>query len=163
MTRKLEELFDLPPSSNDSEEESASSIPVTKTELAEIDDAIDKIDAALPGVKDLETGDAELDDLAKLAKEKAEDLLDLGMNIDPRFAGVIMQTAGVMIGHAISAKTAKMDKKLRMINLQLQKAKFDHQLSKDSKEDPQGSAIEGNGVVLDRNELLKQILASQKK
>ena len=99
-----------------------------------------------------------------MAKEKAQDLLDLGMNTDPRFAGVIMQTAGTMLGHAITAKTAKMDKKLRMINLQLQKARLDHQMAKDAKsgladEEP----VDGQGMVLDRNELLKQILAGQKK
>ena len=90
--------------------------------------------------------------------------MDLGMNIDPRFAGVIMQTAGTMLGHAITAKTAKMDKKLRMINLQLAKARLDHQIKKDAKsgvadEEP----IEGQGIVLDRNELLRQILAGNKK
>jgi hypothetical protein len=57
-----------------------------------------------------------------------------------------------------------MDKKLRMINLQLAKARLDHQIAKDAKsgvtdEEP----IDGQGMVLDRNELLKQILASQKK
>jgi len=86
----------------------------------------------------------------------------LGMNVEPRFSGVILQTAGVMLGHAITAKTAKMDKKLRMISLQLQKARLDHQISKDKK-DPVEEAIEGQGVVLDRNELLKSILAKKDK
>jgi len=70
-----------------------------------------------------------------------------------------------MLGHAITAKTAKMDKKLRMISLQLQKARLDHQIAKDAKAgaaDPE-EPIDGQGMVLDRNELLKQILASQKK
>jgi hypothetical protein len=61
-----------------------------------------------------------------------------------------------MLGHAITAKTAKMDKKLRMISLQLQKARLDHAISKDKK--PEDEPIEGQGIVLDRNELLKQIL-----
>jgi len=69
-----------------------------------------------------------------------------------------------MLGHAITAKTAKMDKKLRMINLQLAKARLDHQIKKDAKviDDPE-EAVDGKGIVLDRNELLKQILAGQKK
>ena len=84
------------------------------------------------------------------------------MNIDPRFAGVIMQTAGTMLGHAITAKTAKLDKKIKMVQLQLAKAKLDHQISKDlatTEDEP----VDGRGVVLDRNALLAQILASQKK
>ena len=122
-----------------------------------MDAAINKIDAALPLVRDLEAGDQELDELATLAKDKAEDLIDLGMNVEPRFSGVILQTAGTLLGHAITAKTAKMDKKLRMIQLQLQKARLDHQISKDQKA-PAEEAVEGQGIVLDRNELLKTIL-----
>ena len=126
--------------------------------ILDIDSAIDKIDSALPTVRDLETGDDELDELARLAQSKAEDLIDLGMNVEPRFSGVILQTAGVMLGHAITAKTAKLDKKLRMVSLQLQKARLDHQVSKDNKKDPIEEAIDGQGLVLDRNNLLKQIL-----
>ena len=80
------------------------------------------------------------------------------MNVEPRFSGVILQTAGVMLGHAITAKTAKLDKKLRMINLQLQKAKLDHQIKKDTGKAQDDEPIDGEGMILDRNELLKQIL-----
>jgi hypothetical protein len=167
MTKQLETLLNLPTSTQDetTTQEALEFIKENQEVIAEVDNAISKIDAALPLVRDLETGDAELDELAALAKEKAQDLMDLGMNIDPRFAGVIMQTAGVMLGHSITAKTAKMDKKLRMINLQLAKARLDHQIKKDAKS---GSAdeeepIDGKGIVLDRNELLKQILNKQAK
>lgn len=69
-----------------------------------------------------------------------------------------------MLGHAISAKTAKLDKKLRMINLQLQKAKLDHQIKKDAgKAQDEEDPLDGKGVVLDRNELLKHILGKQDK
>ena len=167
MTKKLTELLNLPPIPEDTDataQEALDFIRNNQDVITEVDSAINKIDLALPLVRDLERGDDELDELAKLAKEKAEDLIDLGMNIDPRFAGVIMQTAGTMLGHAITAKTAKMDKKLRMINLQLAKARLDHQIKKDAKsgaadEEP----IEGQGIVLDRNELLRQIIAGNKK
>jgi len=166
MTNKLAQLLNLPPIPDDTSAEEAKQFVENHQDIiTEVDSAITKIDAALPMVRDLEAGDAELDELAQLAKEKAEDLMDLGLNIDPRFAGVIMQTAGTMLGHAITAKTAKMDKKLRMISLQLQKARLDHQIAKDAKsgaadlEEP----VDGQGMVLDRNELLKQILAGQKK
>lgn len=168
ITRKLEQLLNLPTSAQDSEEPTAESAQEFIDEnlelITDVDTAISKIDAALPLVRDLEAGDAELDELADLAKSKAEDLMDLGMNIDPRFAGVIMQTAGTMLGHAITAKTAKMDKKLRMINLQLAKARLDHQIKKDAKSGAaEEEPVEGKGIVLDRNELLKQILAGNKK
>ena len=102
MTRKLEELFDLPP--NEGKNETPLTTEETKTFIAEIDDTIDKIDAALPTVHDLEAADTEMDHLAKLAEDKFNDLMDLGMNVDPRFAGVILQTASTMLGLAITAK-----------------------------------------------------------
>jgi hypothetical protein len=159
MTKKLEELFNLP-NADATTEETEHTIAEHRELIADVDSAIDRIDAALPTVRDLETGDQELDELARLAQDKAEDLIDLGMNVEPRFSGVILQTAGVMLGHAITAKTAKLDKKLKMVQLQLAKAKLDHQIKKDTKE-PAEAAIEGQGIVLDRNELLKQILGQK--
>ena len=161
MTKKLEELFNLP-SSDATPEETEQSIAENRDLIAEVNLAIDKIDLALPMVHDLDTGDKELDEVAKLAQDKAEDLIDLGMNVEPRFSGVILQTASVMLGHAITAKTAKLDKKLKMVQLQLAKAKFDHQVKKDAGT-AQEQAVEGEGIVLDRNELLKQILGKQAK
>jgi hypothetical protein len=166
MTKKLENLFDLPDlnpgddSSIQALHDNNDKIIEQKKIIAQVDEAIDKIDTALPTVRDLEASDQEMDDLAKLATEKFEDLMELGMNMDPRFGGQVFQTAGTLLGHAISAKTAKMDKKLRMVQLQLQKAKLDHQASKDSPED---KAVDGEGVVLDRNALLAQILQNNKK
>jgi hypothetical protein len=163
ITRKLEELFNLP-TTDATPEESQHIIEENRNLITEVDLAIDKIDIALPTVRDLETGDNELDELAKLAQDKAEDLIDLGMNVEPRFSGVILQTAGVMLGHAITAKTAKLDKKLKMVQLQLAKAKLDYQIEKDNKNrDPAEEAVEGQGMVLDRNELLKTILANKGK
>lgn len=159
MTKRLEELLNLAPAPDATPEEVQTIIDENRDLITEVDSAISKIDAALPMVRDLEASDVEMDDLASFAKEKAEDLIDLGMNVEPRFSGVILQTAGVMLGHAITAKTAKMDKKLRMIQLQLQKARLDHQISKDKK--PEEEAIDGQGMVLDRNELLKTILAKK--
>jgi hypothetical protein len=162
MTKKLEELFNLSENTDidPTQEEATEFVKSNQTIITEVNEAIDKIDAALPTVRDLETGDNELDELAKLAQSKAEDLIDLGMNVEPRFSGVILQTAGVMLGHAITAKTAKLDKKLKMVQLQLAKAKLDHQIKKDTK-DPAEAAVEGQGIVLDRNELLKQILGQK--
>jgi hypothetical protein len=162
MTKKLSELFDLPdiPSTESAKNsEVLQTIADNREAIARVDEAIDKIDLALPTVRDLEASDAEMDELADLAKSKFEDLMDLGMNMDPRFGGVVFQTAGTLLGHAITAKTAKMDKKLRMVQLQLQKARLDHQISKDN---PDDQPITGQGVVLDRNELLNQILQKNK-
>lgn len=158
MTKKLEQLFDLP--AVPTEHTAKTTIEEHAETLREIDQAIDKIDAALPTVKDLEAADEEMDELAQLAKEKFDDLMDLGMNVEARYAGQIFQTAGVLLGHAITAKQAKLDKKLRMVDLQLKKLRVD-QIAK--KEGTAEAPIEGQGVVLDRNTLLKEILGQNKK
>ena len=162
MTQKLEELFNLPPSDSTTPEEAKSSIEENRAIIQEVDLAIDKIDAALPYVNDLDISDKELDDLSDLAKEKFQDLIDLGMNVEARFSGHILATAGTLLGHAITAKQAKLDKKLRMVDLQLKKARLDQQNSKNDGE-KLITAADGRGVVLDRNELLRQILGEKPK
>jgi hypothetical protein len=159
MTKKLEELLNLAPldESTETSNEEPSLIEEKQDIIRQVDRAIDKIDAALPMVRELEAADQEMDDLADLAEEKFKDLMDLGMNVEPRYSGVILQTASTLLGHAITAKTAKMDKKLKMIQLQLSKARLDHQINK---EQPEDAPIEGHGVVLDRNEILRQVLAA---
>jgi len=107
--KKLEELFDLP-SGNDNDEQTASdasALPVMPETLA----ALDKIEAALPAVKGLEASDQEMDDLAGKATESFDDLMNLGMQVDSRYASEIFAVASTMLGHAITAKTAKMNKK----------------------------------------------------
>jgi len=161
MSKKLAELFDLPDFNTETpvDSESIKSIENKKDIIQQVDAAISKIDIALPTVRDLEASDQEMDELADLAKAKFEDLMDLGMNMDPRFGGPVFQTAGTLLGHAITAKTAKIDKKLRMVQLQLQKARLDHQMSKEGTTE---KPLEGNGIVLDRNALLEQILRNNK-
>jgi hypothetical protein len=165
MTKKLEELFNLPEIPEDAvpdTESSFHSIEENQAILQDVNDAINKIDIALPTVRDLDASDQEMDELAKLATDKFEDLMDLGMNMDPRFGGVVFQTAGTLLGHAITAKTAKMDKKLRMVSLQLQKARLDHQVKKDAGKAADEEPVDGQGIVLDRNALLEQILQKNK-
>jgi galactitol-specific phosphotransferase system IIB component len=80
------------------------------------------------------------------------------MNIEPRFSGPIIQSASTLLGHAITAKVAKMDKKLKMIDLQLKKAKLDQNVT-----DPADKAVEGKGMIIDRSELLNSIIAQSQK
>ena len=157
MNTKLQELFDLPP--QDQAELPIEPAMQPNPEIITVLDAtIDKIDAALPGVRGLEATDSEMDDLAGMAKTSYEELMTLGMNVEPRFASEIFAVASNMLGHAITAKTAKLDKKLKMIDLQLKKARLDQ--NQDAAPPPQT----GHGVVLSRNELLDRILggAAQK-
>jgi hypothetical protein len=154
MTRKLEELFDLPPTEEEVDT-SLPSLPTNKETLQALDDAIDKIDTALPAVKGLDATDSEMDELSELAKSSYKDLMDLGMQVDSRFAAEIFSTAGTMLGHAITAKTAKLDKKLKMIDLQLKKARLDQVSAEKQGDAPTQTA---HGVVLSRNDLLERLI-----
>ena len=155
MSSKIEDVFDLPPMNGESVEE-----PITQgldlPQLQEQLDQADKIDAALPMVRNMETLDADMDKYADKAMHAFQDLMDLGQNVEDRHAANVFAVASTMMTNAITAKTAKMDKKLKMIQLQLNKAKLDQQIAKDSgKEDTiQGEAEEFE----DRNSLINAVI-----
>jgi hypothetical protein len=158
MTKKLSELFELPSEGSVNEDilQKAEIEVVTQ----EAYNNLEKIENALPQVRGLEASDTEMDELAKLAQDSYKDLMDLGMQVDSRFASEIFNSASSMLGHAITAKTAKINKKLKMIDLQLKKATLD-QKAKDKVEEIQSTPL-GEGSLVDRNELLKSILANKK-
>lgn len=153
MSRKLEELFDLPLST--AKEDEPESISATQLSLQEIDSTIDKIDAALPAVRGLDASDTEMDELAAKATETFENLMDLGFNVDSRYSSEIFAVASTMLGHALTAKTAKLNKKLKMIDLQMKKVKLDREVAGD---EPLQTA---QGQLLNRNDLLERLIGSR--
>jgi hypothetical protein len=161
MTKKLEELFDLPTDEGLTEEVVPDNVPeptpennpIMQNTLSELD----KVQAALPQVRGLEASDTEMDDLADKATKGFDDMMDLGMNVDSRWASDIFGVASTMLGHAITAKTAKLNKKLKMVDLQLKKANLDQKVATTNDE-----TVNGTGIVLDRNALLDRLLSDDK-
>jgi hypothetical protein len=167
MTKKLETLFNLD-SKDDTLKKSAETegendlnepiLPVTEPEIPQKTlTNLAKIEESLTLVKGLEASDAELNELAQLAQESYKDLMDLGMNVDSRFSSDIFAVASNLLGHAISAKTAKINKKLKMIDLQLKKARID----KIPTPFDEHAETTGQGYILDRNEILKELLGKE--
>jgi len=156
MSSKIEDVFDLPPMKQDDPIEEQDT-GLNLTQLQHQLDVADKIDAALPMVRDLEALDADMDKYADKAMHAFQDLMDLGQNVEDRHAAAIFDTASKMMTNAITAKTAKMDKKLKMVQLQLQKAKFDAQEAKSKGQDDglRGEAEEFE----DRNSLINAVIA----
>jgi hypothetical protein len=151
MTKKLEELFELA-----SSDENDLTIPLPEVTEEVTENALstlDKIEAALPQVRGLEAADTEMDELAELATSSYKDLMDLGMQVESRFSSEIFNSASSMLGHAITAKTAKINKKLKMLDLQMKKAQLDAKTM--AKNEEIESTPLGEGKSLDRNELLK--------
>ena len=156
MTKKLEELFEFDKLEESAETNTESkTVEQTQTAIADIDNTIDKIDLALPAVRGLDASDQEMDELAAKAQETFDDLMDLGMNIDSRYASEIFAVAGTMLGHALTAKTAKLNKKLKMVDLQMKKLKLDQ----DRKENPEVETA--HGQVLSRNDLLERLIGNR--
>jgi hypothetical protein len=164
MTKKLEELLNLPENQEIVKNEDKNNRKAEK-QLAR-DNApaenlfrniseIDKIAAALPQVKGLgDIADGELDALAQKATDAYDDLVDLGMNVEPRYSARIFEVAQTALKNAIDAKSAKIDKKLKMIELQLKKQKLDQ----DSKPSGDDDDIQGEGyLITDRNSLLEKL------
>jgi hypothetical protein len=178
MTRSLNDLFNLPDDDDDKDDIDGQTQPIKPppsddTGGSAIDfyskdtlDDIDKIEAALPQVKGLEASDKDMDDLAGLAKEAFQNLMDLGMQVDSRFSAEIFNSASGFLGHAITAKTAKVNKKLKMLDLQLKKAELDRKIANDASkaatDQPPESTPIGTGQIIDRNELIRQILEQSK-
>jgi hypothetical protein len=151
MTKKLEELLNLP----EEQETVLDAVPVTTTtiDLQKNLEEFDKISAALPRVQGLgDMSDAELDKLASKAEKAYDDLMDLGMNVEARYGSRMFEVAAQMMNAAIQAKSNKIDKKLKMVELQLKK------LAIDKKHGNEGETLEGEGYILtDRNSILEKI------
>ena len=158
MTKKLEELLNLPESKKiikDEEKKTAKAEMAKAQPLLRDISEFDKISAALPQVKGLgDASDSEFDALAQRATDAYDDLMDLGMNVEARYSGRIFEVAGTMLKNAIDAKAAKIDKKLKMIELQIKKQKLDQ----DANGEDNGINLHGDGVIItDRNSLLEKL------
>ena len=166
MTKKLEELLNLPESqeivkeeqdraklADDKAEKKNKSLEQQKNTMRDIAE-FDKIAAALPKVEGLgELGDSELDDVSNRAITAYEDLMDLGMNVESRYSARIFEVAGNMLKTTLDARVAKMDKKLKMVDLQLKKQKQDQKQG-----DSDTNVVQGEGYVIsDRNSLLEKL------
>ena len=156
MTKKLEDLLNLPDSKeiiDQSKEEKKESAIVEQEDTIRSIQELDKIQAALPQVKGLgDLGDGELDEVAVKSMDAYEDLMDLGMNVESRYSGRICEVAGQMLKTNLDAKNAKLEKKLKMVELQLKKEKLDKDIN------PNGEIVQGEGyIVADRNSILEKL------
>ena len=164
MTKSLEETFNLPPIKDaliDKVEVEKVEInnPVTEIETTEEEttqiikalNVAEKIDHALTKVDDLDNNDSEMDEIAKEALEAYAELKDLAMNMSDAHSGRMMEVAASMLRTSLDAKEAKINRKLKTIDLQLKKMRMDRLGGKP--ENP----VQEDGVEFDRNELLKHL------
>jgi hypothetical protein len=141
MTKKLEELFDLPEVTTED---------FSKEEIRQALTTANNIESSLPVEPENKT-DNELDDLTNKAMESFENLMSLGMNVEARFSAPIFDSASKMLGHAVTAKLGKAQKKLKETELKMRLMKME------SDKKPEDASIAVQAHVWDRNELIKNL------
>lgn len=154
MNKQIEKELNLFPIMNEDD------IPESFREAEVMDDVTEiivamtnaeKVDMALETVKGLTEHDTEMDDIATKALKSYQDLIDMGMNCTEGHAGRIFEVAATMLKTALDAKDAKVNRKLKIVDLQLKKSKLDMDI------DPAGST-----KGLDRNEIIEIFFERQK-
>ena len=161
MTKRLEDLLNLPSSreiiAEDTQEE--------ETETTEIEEYVEqhvfgraKIDHALPIVDELDkTTDDELNSIAKMALNSYEDLMNLGYNVEPNRSARIFEIAERMLHTGLRARIAKIDKKLKTVDLQIKREKLDGRKVNNNRTHSEINTDEGY-VITDRNSLIKKLI-----
>jgi len=155
MTKKLEEVFDLPPIDETEEQEQEQKKPTNvvlseaketqKVLLKELTNS-EKINKALKFVDDIDSHDNEMDEISELALKTFYELHDLGMQIESPYVGKVFEVASTMLKTALEARDAKASRKLKQIELLIKKQKIDI--------DNGEASSSSNGAEFDRNELL---------
>jgi len=157
-SKVIENAFDLGP--NPDNEIVYDKKPLAELMTPSILDELDKIDAALPLVRGLETSETELDELAVLAIQAFKDLHEMAFNVDAKDVAEISTAAATYLGHAVTARKNKIEKKLKMVELQIKKLRVD-QNTRIANDNP-ANAILGEAVNIDRNALLDRMIKDNK-
>jgi uncharacterized protein YajQ (UPF0234 family) len=159
MTKNLEEAFDLPPIKEAIAKQKGEVVEIAHTPEEALENSAkilkaltitEKVDHALTTVDNISAHDIEMDDIAQEALESYTELKELGMNMSDAHSGRMMEVAASMLRTALDARSEKMNRKLKTIDLQLKKMRIDNLNGKNP--DPDSDAVE-----FDRNELLKHI------
>jgi len=165
MTRKLEDLLGISPYDEIDEDDETPDKSVAEmredafVEAAHVMNALsssEKVDLALTTVTGLSEHDSDMDDIAKKALNSYQELCDIGKNVHDLHIGKVYEVAANMLKTAMDAKEAKVQKKLKIIELQIKKMRVDQQA------EGGGSSNNNDGPEFDRNELLKHILDARK-
>jgi hypothetical protein len=143
---KLEEIFELP------DLDLVKELPATSEDVHAALEHAEEIGKEFDKIDHFDQHDEEMDELAELAKQAHKDLQELGMNVEVKHAGEIFSSSSQMLKIAVDAKNLKVEKKLKMLKLQLDKMRIDRMGGQDN-----GNTVEGTAVALDRNEILKHL------
>ena len=143
---KLEEVLDLPPMAIiETENPTPEDLQAALERAKELENEVSKIDG-------FDKHDDEMDELAGMAIKAHKELQDLGMNVEIRHAGEIFSSSSQMLKIAVDAKNLKVEKKLRLLRLELDKMRIEKMTKQD-----EDTSIDGTATRLDRTELIKML------
>ena len=148
MPTHLENEFDLPDLNN-----------LVNTEITptpqEISDAFEKakdLESQFEKIDGFDQHDKEMDEISEKAMTSHIDLMELGMNVEVKHAGEIFAVSAQMLKIAADVRNNKVEKKLKLLRLQIDKMRIDKMTKSDD-----SNVLDGNAMTLDRNEILKQL------
>lgn len=165
MSRTIQEAFDLPtledllkaPRESDEGQDTIDAMvdesddEVNQLTLALSNNAVGKID---PDEVEAQDHAENTDDIFGQTLQHAQDLMDLGYNVDTRSSGKIFETAATMYKIALDAKNSKRDAQLKNKKLKLENDKLRAMLGQKTS----GDIVETEAVVMaDRNDMIKRL------
>ncbi len=165
MSKHLEDILNIAPSVEDEIKiindedimDTDNNLILTSEKMSRLE----KIEESMPVVEDLATDDKQLDEIAELAIQSFKDLNELGMNSEPRVAGEIFGAASNMLGHALTARKNKIERKLKTVELQLKKMRLDILSKGKLVEDDENTPLTGEAVIVSRNELIASLIGKK--
>jgi hypothetical protein len=160
MSKKIEELFDLPDidsmNENEVEEDMSIDIPATNSAPAIMDEVLVFPDDHAEA----------MDKIYEETVQHAADLMDFGYSAEERSKATIFEKANMLYNTAISAKKAKRDAQHKEMDLELKRRRLVLDEKKFAMQSMDGEVIEtkvNNGVgFFDRNEIVKQAIQDRK-
>ena len=100
-----------------------------------------------------ETHEQEMDEISELALDYSKTLHDLGMSGEAKHAGEIFNASANMMKIALDARQQKLEKKFKMMKLELERMKMERSAPEASTQQLDTENVR----ILDRNELLAQL------
>jgi uncharacterized membrane-anchored protein YhcB (DUF1043 family) len=165
MTKRLEELFDLPRSEENEQPEQSEPAEITPEQLEEnreiVVAAIDEIEHSLPTVRGLDQMNTDYDEIRKEAMEHFRNTADLSYNVDARFSGELLSAANQSLNIALEATKAKHLVSLKTIEAKMKKIKLDSDLAKKVANSNENEPENAVGFVLSRNEILDRLVGNR--
>lgn len=166
MTKRIEEVLDLPSLESLMDDESLSpedqarlsdiTTTLASTDLANIDQHLMDPDGTREHAE-------EMDQIIDAAMTAHKDAIDMAFNMEPKNAGSIMEPAARFLELSMKAMQSKLDARMKGIELKMKREKLDYELRKNQEE----GVVEGDepvsetGSLKDRNQLLKSLKDNQ--